>query len=109
MNNKVFGILTRSETMKPKIVLNSNLTIPDYLHNIRISLLDWKIAKGQLNSEWIHGGHPFYQNANLKPKDFCPTKQTRIVAGKTAYLHSPKNHQIKSTTVLVCMLGQKSL
>ena len=36
------------------------------------------IAKGQLNS-----GHRFSQNA----KDFCPTKQTRIVAKKTAYNH----------------------
>ena len=42
-------------------------------------------SKGQLNSEWIH-------EVNVSPKmqtkffkDFCPTKQTRIVAKKPAY------------------------
>ena len=43
--------------------------------------------KGQLNSEWIYEViiSPKIQTKNYK--DFCPTKQTRIVAKKTAYTH----------------------
>ena len=43
--------------------------------------------KGQLNSEWIYEVivSPKMQTKNYK--DFCPTKQTRIVAKKTAYTH----------------------
>ena len=49
--------------------------------------------------------YPKMQTYNYK--EFCPTKQIRIVAQKT-YLHSPKNHQ-KSATSLVCVVGQESL
>ena len=38
--------------------------------------------------------------------DFCPAKQTRIVANKTAYTHQQITK--KSTTILVCLVGQKS-
>jgi hypothetical protein len=40
-------------------------------------------------------------------KDFCPIKQTRIVAKKTAYNHQKITK--KSATILVCLVGQKSL
>ena len=58
-------------------------------------------AKGQLNSEWIYEVivSPKMQNY----KDFCPTKQTRIVAKTTTYTHQ------KSATILVFMVGQKFL
>ena len=50
------------------------------------------MPKGQLNSEWIYEGivSPKMQIKNYK--DFCPTKQTRIIAKKTAYItkKSPK-------------------
>ena len=46
-----------------------------------------KTTKGQLNSEWIYEVivSPKIQTKNYK--DFCPTKQTRIVTKKTAYTH----------------------
>ena len=38
-------------------------------------------------------------------KDFCPTKQTRIIAKKTAYTHQ-KITKKKSATILVYFVGQ---
>ena len=63
--------------------------------------------KGQLNSEWIYEViiSPKMQTKNYK--DFCPTKKTRIVAKKTAYTHQKITK--KSATILVCLVGQKSL
>ena len=45
------------------------------------------VPKGQLYSEWIYEVivSPKMQTWNCK--DFCPTKQTRFVAKKTAYTH----------------------
>jgi hypothetical protein len=37
-------------------------------------------AKGQLNSEWIYEVIVSPQKPTKIYKDFCPTKQTRIVA-----------------------------
>ena len=44
-------------------------------------------TKGQLNSELIYEVivSPKMQTKNYK--DICPTKQTRVVAKKTAYTH----------------------
>ena len=49
-------------------------------------------------------------------KDFCPTKQTRIIAKKKNNLQTTKKHQKitkkitkKSAAILVCLVGQKSL
>ena len=52
--------------------------------------------KGQLNSEWIYEVivSPKMQTKNYK--DFCPTKQTKIVAKKTAYTH----HQITKNSTM---------
>ena len=63
--------------------------------------------KGQLNSEWIYEVivSPKMQTKNYK--DFCPTKQKRIVAKKTAYTH--QNITKKSATILACLVEQKSL
>ena len=49
-----------------------------------------KFVKGQLNSEWIYEVivSPKMQAKNYK--DFCPTKQTGIVAKKIAYSHQKK-------------------
>ena len=51
-------------------------------------------SKGQLNSKWIDEVivSPKMQTKNYK--DFCPTKQTRIIAKKNC-LHLPKNNQNK--------------
>jgi len=38
--------------------------------------------------------------------DFCPTKQTRIIAKKTAYTHQKITK--KSALILVCLVGQES-
>ena len=38
--------------------------------------------------------------------DFCPNKQTRIIAKKTAYTH--KKITKKSAMTLICLVGQKS-
>ena len=56
-------------------------------------------AKGHLNSEWIYEVivSPKMQTQNYK--DFCPTKQTRIVAKKTAYTHQKITK--KSAAILV--------
>ena len=45
-----------------------------------LKLLKWALSKGQLNSEWIYEVivSPKIQTKNYK--DFCSTKQTRIVA-----------------------------
>ena len=66
-----------------------------------------EIPKGQLNFEWIYEVivSPEMQTKNYK--DFCPTKQTRSVAKKSAYTHQKITK--KSATILVCMVGQKSL
>ena len=64
------------------------------------------LAKGQLKSEWIYEVIVCSKMPTKNFPDFCPTKETRIVAKKTA-LHSSKNHQ-KNATVLVCLIGQKS-
>ena len=63
--------------------------------------------KDQLNSEWIYEVivSPKMQTKNYK--NFCPTKQTRIVAKKTAYTHQKITK--KSATILVCIVGQKFL
>ena len=62
---------------------------------------------GQLNSDWIYEVivSPKMQTKNYK--DFCPTKQTRIVAKKLCTL--TKKSPEKSATILVCMVGQKCL
>ena len=41
-----------------------------------------EFSKDQLNSEWIY---EVIVSPKMQTKDFCPTKQTRIVAKKTAY------------------------
>ena len=46
-----------------------------------------KPHKGQLNSEWIYEVNVSSKMQAKNFKDFCPTKQTRIVAKKTAYNH----------------------
>ena len=63
-------------------------------------------AKGQLISEWIYEiiVSPKMQTKNYK--DFCPTKQTRIIAKKTAYNHQKSTK--KSVTILVCLVVKKS-
>ena len=61
-------------------------------------------GKGQLNSEWIYEGILFSKMQTKKSNDFCLTKQKRIIAKNTAY-----THQNRSATILVCMVGQKSL
>ena len=43
--------------------------------------------KGQLNSEWIYEVIVSPQMPTVNYPDFCPTKQTRVVAQKTAYTH----------------------
>jgi hypothetical protein len=50
---------------------------------MKSSRMIWRLLKGQLNSEWIYEVivSPKMQTKNYK--DFCPTKQTRIVAKKT--------------------------
>ena len=65
------------------------------------------VPKGQLYSEWIYEVivSPKMQTWNCK--DFCPTKQTRFVAKKTAYTH--KKITKKKAMILVCMIGQKFL
>ena len=54
-------------------------------------------AKGQLNSEWIYEVivYPKMQTKNYK--DFCPTKQTRIVAPIFGDFLA---------MILVCLVGQ---
>ena len=63
--------------------------------------------KGQIKSEWIYEVivTPKMQTKNYK--DFCPSKQTRIIAKQTAYFHQKITK--KSATILVCLVGQKSL
>ena len=65
------------------------------------------VTKGRLNSEWSYEiiVSPKMQTKNYK--DFCSTKQTRIVAKKTVYTHQKLTK--KSATILVCLVGQKSL
>ena len=53
------------------------------------------------------GGHRFSQNANQKLQEFLSSKQTKITAKQTPYTHK-KNHK-KSGTILVYLVGQKSL
>ena len=48
------------------------------------SQLKMEISKGQLNSEWIYEVIIFPKVQTKKCKDICPTKQTRIIAKKTA-------------------------
>ena len=43
-----------------------------------------EFSKDQLNSEWIY---EVIVSPKMQTKDFCPTKQTRIVAKKTASTH----------------------
>ena len=43
--------------------------------------------KGHLNLEWIYQVIVSHKMPIKNYKDFCPTKQTRIVAKKTAYTH----------------------
>ena len=42
------------------------------------------LSKGQSNSEWIYEVIVSPKMQTKNEKDFCPTKQTRIVAKKTA-------------------------
>ena len=46
-----------------------------------------RIAKGQLNSEWIYEVIVSSKMQTKNYKDFCPTKQTKFVAKKTADTH----------------------
>ena len=48
------------------------------------------LLKGQSNSEWIHEFIVSPKMPTKNYKDFCPTKQSRIVAKKTAYNHQKK-------------------
>ena len=64
-------------------------------------------TKGQLNSEWIYEVIISPKMLIKNYKDFCPTKQTRIVAKKTAYTHQEITK--KSAMILVCLVGQKFL
>ena len=64
-------------------------------------------AKGQLKSEWNYEVIISPKMQTKTYKDFCPTKQTRIVAKKNC-LHSPTYHQ-KKYYVLCFLVGQKSL
>ena len=61
--------------------------------------------KGQLNSEWIYQVifSPKMQTKNNK--DFSPTKQTRIVAKKTAYTHQ-KITKTVLWSLFLCILGE---
>ena len=52
-------------------------------------------------------GYRFSKIQTKNYKDFCPTKQTRIVTKKTAY--TDQKIIKKSATILVCLVGQKSL
>ena len=65
------------------------------------------ICKGQLNSEWIYEVIVSHKMPTKNYKNFCPTKQTRIVAKKTAYNHQKITK--KSAMILVCLVGQKYL
>ena len=44
-------------------------------------------TKGQLNSEGFYEVIVSHKMQTKNYKDFCPTKQTRIVAKKTSYTH----------------------
>ena len=56
----------------------------DYAHHITTT-------KGQLNSEWIYEVIVSPKMPTKNYKDFCSTKQTRIVVTKkTAYNHQKK-------------------
>ena len=63
-------------------------------------------SKGQLNSEYIYEVIISPKMATKKYKDFCPTKQTRIVAKKTAY-----NHQkiTKNKCYDPCLFGRAEI
>ena len=65
------------------------------------------LSKGQLNSERIYEVIFSPKMSTKKIQDFCPTKQTRIVAKETAYT----NQKIakKSATILVCITMRKKL
>ena len=90
---------------------DSNSYEEDY--NSMTSLLMHTVAhsKGQLNSEWIYEVivSPKMQTKNYK--DFCPTKQTSIVAKKTASLtkkppkkcHDPCLHGRAEVLVIFCL------
>ena len=68
-------------------------------------------SKGKLNSEWIYEVIVSPKMPTKNFKDFCPTKQKRIIAKKTAYTPDCYTHQKitkKSATILVCLVGQKS-
>ena len=67
----------------------------------------FNLVEGQLSSEWIYEFIVFPKIQTKNYKDFCPTKQTRIIAKKTAYTHQKITK--KSATILVCLVGQKSL
>ena len=73
----------------------------------------WKTSKnkvnnkGQLNSKWIYEVIVSPKMPTKNFKDFCPTKQTRIVAKKPFYMHQKITK--KSATILVCLLEQKTL
>ena len=80
------------------------------ISKISLSSLQVRCAssKGQLHWEWIYEVIVSPKMQTKYYKDFCPTKQTRIVAKKNS-LNSPKNHQKKGATLLLCLVGQKSL
>ena len=73
----------------------------------KITLLVLTRTKGQLDSEWIYEVIVSPKMKTKNYKDFCPTKQTRIVAKKTAYTHQKIIK--KSAMILVWIVGQKSL
>ena len=50
----------------------------------------FNLVEGQLSSEWIYEFIVFPKIQTKNYKDFCPTKQTRIIAKKTAYTHQKK-------------------
>ena len=65
-------------------------------------------AKGQLKSEWNYEVIISPKMQTKTYKDFCPTKQTRIVAKKkTAYTHQKITK--KSATILFRLVEQKFL
>ena len=63
------------------------------------------LLKGQLNSEWIYEVIVSCKIQTKKYKDFCPTKQTRIVAKKTTYTHQ----KITKNCYDPCLFGRAEI
>ena len=73
-------------------------------HTILLNSMELRLhcyySKGQSNWEWIYD---VIVSSKCPSKDFCPIKQTRIVAKKLPKLTK------KRATILVCLVGQKFL